>query len=139
MVDPNREPEGNLLLRTLAMPADTNSNGDIFGGWIMSQMDIGGGILAKEIAKGRVVTVSVDGMTFYHPVHVGHVLCCYGKCTRIGNSSMTLKLEIWVKPVLEDAPSGDRYCVTEATFTYVAIDPEGKSRKIERTGTNLPE
>lgn len=139
MEDPKREPDGNLLLRTLAMPADTNSNGDIFGGWIMSQMDIGGGILAKEIAKGRVVTVSVDGMTFYHPVHVGHVLCCYGKCTRIGNSSMTIKLEIWVKPVLEDDSSGDRYCVTEATFIYVAIDPTGKSRKIERQGTGLPE
>lgn len=139
MGDPKREPDGNLLLRTLAMPADTNSNGDIFGGWIMSQMDIGGGILAKEIAKGRVVTVSVDGMTFYHPVHVGHVLCCYGKCTRIGNSSMTIKLEIWVKPVLEDDSSGDRYCVTEATFIYVAIDPTGKSRKIERQGTGLPE
>ncbi len=138
MDDPNREPDGNLLLRTLAMPADTNSNGDIFGGWIMSQMDIGGGILAKEIARGRVVTVSVDGMTFYHPVQVGQVLCCYGKCTRIGNSSMTIKLEVWVKSVL-DEPSSERYCVTEATFTYVAIDPHGKSRKIERKGTTLPE
>ncbi len=79
MGDSQREPEGDLLLRTMAMPADTNSNGDIFGGWIMSQMDIGGGILAKEIATGRVATVSVEGMTFYRPVQVGHVICCYGK------------------------------------------------------------
>jgi acyl-CoA thioesterase YciA len=127
----DREPEGNLLLRTLAMPADTNSNGDIFGGWIMSQMDIGGGILAKEIAKGRVVTVKVDGMTFYKPVNVGHVVCCYGKCTKVGNSSMTIKLEVWVKPVLDEV-ADDRYCVTEAIFTYVAIDQDGKSRKIEQ-------
>ncbi len=131
MEDMQREPDGNLLLRTLAMPADTNANGDIFGGWIMSQMDIGGGILAKEIAHGRVVTVKVDGITFYKPVHVGNVVCCYGKCSRIGNSSMTIKLEVWVKPILNER-SSDRYCVTEAVFTYVAIDDQGKSRKIER-------
>lgn len=131
MTDKQRDPEGDLLLRTLAMPADTNANGDIFGGWIMSQMDIGGGILAKEIAKGRVVTVKVDGITFYKPINVGHVVCCYGKCTKIGNSSIVLKLEIWVKPVL-DEKTADRYCVTEAVFTYVAIGQDGKSRKIDR-------
>jgi acyl-CoA thioesterase YciA len=131
MTDKQRDPEGDLLLRTLAMPADTNANGDIFGGWIMSQMDIGGGILAKEIAKGRVVTVKVDGITFYKPINVGHVVCCYGTCTKIGNSSIVLKLEIWVKPVL-DEKTADRYCVTEAVFTYVAIGQDGKSRKIDR-------
>lgn len=131
MTEEQREPDGDLLLRTLAMPADTNSNGDIFGGWIMSQMDIGGGILAKEIAKGRVVTVKVDGMSFYKPVKVGHVVCCYGKCTKIGNSSLIIKLEVWIKPVLAEGP-GERYCVTEAVFTYVAIDSEGNSRKIEK-------
>ncbi len=131
MTDAQREPDGNLLLRTVAMPADTNANGDIFGGWIMSQMDIGGGILAKEISKGRVVTVNVDGITFHKPVNVGHVVCCYGKCTKIGNSSLTIKLEVWVKPVL-DKLADDRYRVTEAVFTYVAVDQQGKSRKIER-------
>ena len=131
MKNEQRNPEGDLLLRTLAMPADTNANGDIFGGWIMSQMDIGGGILAKEIAKGRVVTVNVDGITFYKPINVGHVVCCYGKCTKIGNSSIVLKLEIWVKPVLNEQ-AAERYCVTEAEFTYVAIDQNGKSRKIEK-------
>ena len=140
MTDAQREPDGDLLLRTVAMPADTNANGDIFGGWIMSQMDIGGGILAKEISrgilakeisKGRVVTVNVDGITFHKPVNVGHVVCCYGKCTKIGNSSLTIKLEVWVKPVL-DKLADDRYRVTEAVFTYVAVDQQGKSRKIER-------
>ena len=131
MTDVQREPDGDLLLRTVAMPADTNANGDIFGGWIMSQMDIGGGILAKEISKGRVVTVNVDGITFHKPVNVGHVVCCYGKCTKIGNYSLTIKLEVWVKPVL-DKLADDRYCVTEAVFTYVAVDQQGKSRKIER-------
>ena len=131
MTDAQRAPDGNLLLRTVAMPADTNANGDIFGGWIMSQMDIGGGILAKEISKGRVVTVNVDGITFHKPVNVGHVVCCYGKCTKIGNSSLTIKLEVWVKPVL-DKLADDRYRVTEAVFTYVAVDQQGKSRKIER-------
>jgi acyl-CoA thioesterase YciA len=131
MSDPQREPNGDLLLRTLAMPADTNANGDIFGGWIMSQMDIGGGILSKEIAAGRVVTVAVEGMTFHRPVKVGNVVCCYGKCTRIGNTSLSIKLEVWVKPVLEDSHE-DRYCVTEAMFTYVAINEHGKPRVIQR-------
>ncbi len=131
MTDTQREPEGNLLLRTLAMPADTNANGDIFGGWIMSQMDIGGGILAKEIASGRVVTVTVDAMTFYKPVKVGHVVCCYGKCVKIGKTSMSIKLEVWVRPVLSEI-STDRYCVTEAVFKYVAIDENSRPRRIEQ-------
>lgn len=131
--DKSRIPTGSLILRTLAMPADTNANGDIFGGWIMSQMDIAGGILAKEIAQGRVATVSVDGMTFHQPVAVGDVVCCYGNCTRIGNSSMVIKLEIWVKSVIDAPKFNFRYIVTEATFTYVAIDNNGKSRPIERS------
>ncbi|EDM68186.1 MAG: acyl-CoA thioester hydrolase YciA [Moritella sp.] len=125
-------PKGQLLTRTLSMPSDCNANGDIFGGWIMSQMDIAGGILAKEVAQGRVATISVDGMTFHKPVAVGDVVCCYGSCTRIGNSSMTIKLEIWVKPLINAPKVNYRYIVTEATFTYVAIDDNGQSRKIER-------
>ena len=122
-------PDGDLLLRTLAMPADTNANGDIFGGWIMSQMDIGGGILAKEIATGRIVTVAVEAMTFHHPVKVGQVVCCYEKCTRIGRTSMTIKLEVWVRPVLSDSKD-DRYRVTDGIFTFVAIDENGKPRPV---------
>lgn len=130
MSESERQPEGDMLLRTLAMPADANANGDIFGGWIMSQMDIAGSILAKEIALGRTCTVSVNGMTFISPVQIGDVVCCYGQCQRIGNSSLTVKLEVWVKPVLRQSSNENRFCVTEATFTYVAIDDEGKPRRI---------
>ena len=132
MTEQPRKPDGILLLRTLAMPADTNPNGDIFGGWIMSQMDIGGAILAKEIAHGRVVTVAVDGITFLKPVAVGDVVCCYGKAVHVGNSSMKVRMEVWVKKVASE-PIGQRYCVTEATFTYVAVDPEGRARPVPKT------
>ena len=115
-----RTPHGELVLRTLAMPADTNANGDIFGGWIMSQMDIGGAILAKEMARGRVVTVAVDAITFLKPVTVGDVVCCYAHCIRTGRSSITVNMEVWVKKVSSE-PIGQRYCVTEAIFTYVAV------------------
>ena len=90
MTAENNIPRGQLLLRTLAMPADTNANGDIFGGWIMSQLDLAGAILAKEICGGRVVTVSVDSIAFKAPVSVGDVVCCYGECSRIGNTSMSV-------------------------------------------------
>lgn len=135
MTESVEKPQGQLVLRTLAMPADTNANGDIFGGWLMSQMDLGGAILAKEIAKGRVVTVSVDKMVFHTPVSVGDVVCCYGSCTRIGRSSMEVKVEIWIKKVYDG--SGVRTKVTEAHFTYVAIGDNKKSRAIPKE--NNPE
>lgn len=122
-------PNGELVLRTLAMPADTNANGDIFGGWLMAQMDMGGAIQAKEIAEGRVVTVRVDGMTFLKPVAVGDVVCCYARCVRTGRSSMTIHVEVWVKKVSSE-PLGQRYRATEAVFTYVAVDDQGKSRAL---------
>ncbi|MCX9557915.1 acyl-CoA thioester hydrolase YciA [Vibrio cholerae] len=122
-------PKGQLLLRTLAMPADTNANGDIFGGWIMSQLDLAGGILAKEISCGRIVTVSVSSITFKKPVKVGDVVCCYGECTKIGRTSMSINLEVWVKPVKEEG-GGERFQVCEATFNYVAIDANGRPRAI---------
>lgn len=125
-----RQPEGALILRTLAMPSDTNANGDIFGGWIMSQMDMGGAILAKEIAKGRVVTVAVDKIVFLRPIAVGDVVCCYGKLTEVGRTSMQVKVEVWIKKVYEGVR--DRVCVTEALFTYVAIDKEGKPRPVPK-------
>ncbi|MBF0784317.1 acyl-CoA thioester hydrolase YciA [Muribacter muris] len=125
-----RQPEGTLILRTLAMPSDTNANGDIFGGWIMSQMDMGGAILAKELAKGRVVTVSVDSMSFLRPVSVGDVVCCYGKCVKVGRSSMQVKVEVWIKQVYEGVK--DRHCVTEALFTFVAVDKNGRPRPVPR-------
>ncbi|MBL4280770.1 acyl-CoA thioester hydrolase YciA [Vibrio fluvialis] len=124
-------PRGQLLLRTLAMPADTNANGDIFGGWIMSQLDLAGGILAKEISCGRIVTVSVSSITFKKPVKVGDVVCCYGECTKIGRTSMSINLEVWVKPIKEDGVL-DRFQVCEATFNYVAIDTDGRPRPIKQ-------
>lgn len=97
MTTMDNTPQGELVLRTLAMPADTNANGDIFGGWLMSQMDIGGAILAKEIAHGRVVTVRVEGMTFLRPVAVGDVVCCYARCVKRGTTSISINIEVWVK------------------------------------------
>jgi len=127
----SRLPIGTMLLRTLAMPADTNASGDIFGGWIMSQMDLGGAILAKELSRGRVVTVAVEAMTFHKPVAVGDVVCCYGSCIHVGKTSLKIKLEVWVKKVASE-PIGERYCVTEGVFAYVAVDKDGKPRQIPR-------
>ena len=123
------KPRGNMLLRTLAMPADTNANGDIFGGWIMSQLDLAGGILAKEISRGRVVTVSVSEIVFKKPVDVGDVVCCYGECLRVGRTSMNLRLEVWIKGYL-DGETGERVKVCEAQFNYVAIDDNGRPRPV---------
>ena len=124
--------DSSPILRTLAMPADTNPNGDVFGGWIMSQMDIAGGILAKETARSRVVTVAVDSFKFLKPVKVGDVVCCYGRVLRIGNTSIAIALEVWVKSVLHETEEDwPRFKVTEAIFTYVAIDAEGNKRPIK--------
>ncbi|VFP83240.1 acyl-CoA thioester hydrolase YciA [Candidatus Erwinia haradaeae] len=122
-----REPLGEVVLRTLAMPADTNANGDIFGGWLMSQMDLGGAILAKELSMGRVVTVSIERMTFLKPVSVGDVVTCHAHCIRTGTTSMTMQVELWVKKV-SSQPFGHHYCSTEAIFIYVAVDCNGHPR-----------
>src|SRR5881394_3358689 len=124
--------DSSPILRTLAMPADTNPNGDVFGGWIMSQMDIAGGILAKETARARVVTVAVDGFKFLKPVKVGDVVCCYGRVLRIGNTSIDIAFEVRVKSVLsETEEEWPRFKVTEAICTYLAIDAEGTKRDIK--------
>lgn len=131
MTDDSTHPEGELLLRTSPMPSDTNQNGDIFGGWIMSQMDIAGGMMAIEISGGRAVTIAVDAMKFIKPVKVGDVVCCYGKVARIGTTSVTITLEVWVKPVLREMTYKKEeafFKVTEASFTYVAVDHEGRKR-----------
>ncbi len=124
-----QHPTGDLLLRTLAMPADTNPQGDIFGGWIMAQMDIAGGIMAQEIASSRVVTVAVDSIKFIKPVHVGDTVGCYGTLLRIGSTSLTINLEVWVKDL---SATKQEMKVTEAAFTYVAIDKEGKKQPVQR-------
>lgn len=125
----HRQPEGLMVLRTQAMPKDANPNGDIFGGWVMCQMDIGGGLLAMEVARGRVVTVTVDKMAFVRPVQVGDTICVYGRVIRIGNSSMDIKLEVWAKDLIEEFEA-QRHLVTEAVFRYVAIDKDRRSRPI---------
>lgn len=129
----NNHPNGSLILRTLAMPADTNPYGDIFGGWIMAQMDIAGGILAREKTCSRTVTVAVDSISFIKPVHVGDVVCCYGEVVKIGTTSITIQLEVWVKPAI-DRPEDEviKSRVTKAAFTYVAVDSEGKKQVINR-------
>lgn len=121
------DPKGELTIRTLAMPSDTNPAGDIFGGWVMSQMDIAGAIAAVErIRAGRVVTVAVEAMTFIAPVKVGDVLCIYTTVERIGTTSITIGLEAWVRRNQLD----DRTKVTEGRFVFVSIDETGNKRPI---------
>jgi len=120
-------PKGELALRTLAMPADTNPAGDIFGGWVLSQMDIAGGIITKRIAKGRTVTIAVDSMIFLLPVHVGDTICCYVDVIKQGRSSVKTKVEVWASRQYE----GGRVKVTEGTFTYVAVCSSGKPRALD--------
>ncbi|GJE26967.1 acyl-CoA thioesterase [Methylobacterium organophilum] len=119
-------PQGNLTVRTIAMPADTNANGDIFGGWVMSQMDQAGGIAGVERAQGRVVTVAVDAMTFIRPVKVGDVLCVYTRITAVGRTSMKIEVEAWARRFRTQL----REKVTQARFTFVSIDDQGRPRPV---------
>ncbi len=133
MTDEIPLPSGKQILRTLAMPADTNPQGDIFGGWIMAQMDIAGGIMAREITCSRVVTVAVDTIVFIKPVHVGDVVCCHGKVVKIGTTSITINLEVWVRPAIEYPRSSiTEEMVTKAAFTYVSMDEKGKKKPISK-------
>lgn len=111
----------DVAVRTLAMPADTNSAGDIFGGWLMSQMDIAGEITARRRARRRVVTVAIDGMEFHQPVYVGDIVSCYTDITRVGKTSITVHVEAEASRGL----SGESVTVTEGTFIYVALDGKG--------------
>jgi acyl-CoA thioesterase YciA len=119
-------PRGELAARTLAMPADANPSGDIFGGWIMSMMDSAGAITATRRAEGRVVTAAVSNISFLHPVNVGDVVCCYTDVLKVGRSSIKLGVEVWV---LRQG-RGERTKVTAAEFTFVAIDDAGRPRPI---------
>lgn len=123
-------PEGTLVLQTLAMPANTNPYGNVFGGWIMSQMDLGGGIFAKEIAQSRVATVNVSSITFLKPALVGDVICCYAKYIKTGYTSITIAIEIWVKKVTSMPNADSHVCITEAVFTYVSVDKEFSPRPL---------
>jgi acyl-CoA thioesterase YciA len=126
LTDTPDQPQGELTVRLIAMPADTNANGDIFGGWVLSQMDQAGGIAAVERAEGRVVTIAVDAMTFIRPVKVGDVLCVYTSVGKIGRTSMKIHIEAWARRF----QSHRREKVTVATFTFVAIDEAGRPRPV---------
>lgn len=122
------EPQGELVIRTIAMPADTNANGDIFGGWLMSQMDLGAAIVAKNISHSRVTTVAVDGMVFHNPVYVGDIVNCHAHLLRVGRTSMRIHIEAWV----QRGRDGKLLQVTEGVFTYVAINDQGRPHPVHR-------
>ncbi len=126
-LDSTPQPLGELTLQTVPMPKDTNSNGDIFGGWLVSQMDIAGAIAASNIAMGRVATVAIDSMSFMIPVKVGSVVSCYTQILHIGRSSIQIQIEVWMALQGNGIPQK----VTEGIFVFVALDEKGKTRIIE--------
>jgi acyl-CoA thioesterase YciA len=121
-------PSGELCTRTLAMPADTNQNGDIFGGWLLAQMDISGGVFAAKVTKSRNVTVAIDAINFRKPVYVGDLVSVYGKLVRIGRTSISVHLEAWVTRRKET----QAILVTDGNFTYVSIDDQGRPQEIKQ-------
>lgn len=121
-------PIGELALRVMAMPKDANALGDISGGWLMTQMDTAASILASRIAKGRTTTVAVGEMSFIRPIRIGSVVCCYGKVTSVGRSSVSVRIEVWCRMPEEEV----RNKVTETEFVFVAIDQERRIRRIEK-------
>ena len=124
----DENPKGELTIRTLAMPKDTNPHGDIFGGWVLSQMDIAGGIYTRKQTGQKTVTVAVDAMEFLLPVLVGDVICCYCRTVRVGKTSMTVDVDVFVSRQFEH----ERIKVTEGRFTYVAIDATRRPIKIRQ-------
>lgn len=127
-IDSTPIPNGDLALQTVAMPKDTNATGDIFGGWLLSQMDLAGLITAMEVAGGRAATVAINGMAFLTPVHVGAVVSCYTDVLEIGRSSIRIVVEVWIN----SQHDGEPIKVTEGEFVFVAIDENGRTRAIQR-------
>lgn len=126
------KPHGELMSQTLAMPTYTNPQGDIFGGWLVSQMDLAAGILAKKHSKGRAATVAIDSMSFLKPVHVGDLVSCYVHLEHIGRTSMKIKVQVWKEALVT---TGEVTQVTEGIFTFVAIDEKGTPRPVKSQGT----
>lgn len=126
MSDSSIKPEGILSLQTIAMPADTNWSGDVFGGWIVSQMDLAGAIHAERFSKGRCATISIHEMTFLVPVKVGDVVSCYTKILKVGNTSIQMQIEVWDSHDSSREPKR----ITQGLFTFVAVDTEGHKRQI---------
>ena len=111
-------PSGEVTIQMLAMPANTNANGDIFGGWLVSHMDLAASVLAKRLAHGRTATVAINSVTFLKPVHVGDIVICYVQLVKQGNTSMTIDVEVWK----ETFATQEKICVTTGTFVFVALD-----------------
>jgi acyl-CoA thioesterase YciA len=124
----NAKPQGRLTIQIVAMPADTNANGDIFGGWLVSHMDMGAGIEARRRSKARAVTVAIDSLLFLKPVNVGETVCCYGDVLKVGRTSMQIKMEVWTLSMQDENPKK----VAEGLFTFVAIDGSGKPQPVDR-------
>ena len=126
-IDANPTPQGELSLQQVAMPGDTNPHGDVFGGWLLSQMDLAGYVTACEVAGGRVATVAVESMSFLTPVHVGAVVSCYSDILEVGRSSVRIMVEVWIN----SRHDGEPIKVTEGTFIYVAIDSDKRTSQIQ--------
>jgi acyl-CoA thioesterase YciA len=124
----NKPPQAEPALRAVAMPADANPYGDIFGGWLLSQMDLAGGAVARRRAKGRTATVAITAMTFHRPVFVGDEVSCYAQVIKVGKTSITVNVESWVRRGIGD----EHIPVTEGTFTYVAVDEDRRPRPLPR-------
>ncbi|MEE9454479.1 MAG: acyl-CoA thioesterase [Paracoccaceae bacterium] len=124
----NTEPKGMLVMQAIAMPADTNANGDIFGGWLMAQMDLGASVIARTRSCGKVATVAVNAMAFHKPVLVGDLVTIYAALQKTGTTSMHITVEVWVTRL----PSQDRLKVTQATFIFVAVDGKGEKRHLPK-------
>lgn len=126
--DPQPKPAGELALQTLAMPKDTNANGDIFGGWLVSQMDLAASIATKQVTRGRSATVAIKNVAFLYPVSVGSIVSCYADIVETGRSSMHINIEVWISNSISG--QGQRK-VAEGHFIFVAIDENGRTRRIE--------
>lgn len=124
----HEDPRGELVIRTIAMPSNTNSNGDIFGGWLVAQMDLGASTLAYQRSKSRCATVAINDLRFIHPVKVGNVVCCYAELIKVGTTSMTIRLETWINNHI--VPEQQK--VAEGLFVFVAINDSGKPQPIDR-------
>lgn len=128
MAEPARYDGREPMVRTVAMPADANANGDIFGGWVLSQMDIAGGVAAGRVARGRTTTVAVEAMTFHEPIRIGDLVSVYADVVRIGRTSITVRIET----VATRRDGTEPVKVTEGTFVFVAIDDDGRPRPVPR-------
>jgi acyl-CoA thioesterase YciA len=127
-LDTKPSPSGELAIQTIAMPAHTNPRGDVFAGWLVSQMDLAAGVAARSVAKGRVATVAINGMQFITAVHVGAIVSCYTTILEVGRSSMHINIEVWINHQETFEPLK----VTEGEFVFVAIDKAGRTRVIEK-------